>query len=226
MICGLTLCHRSDVAWINSMTHEIGSQQILCVVSCVMDFCLLTVPFFLSRLPPFRWPKNIWISNICSFVEFPLPKLLYTFDILAHVDQLLQSASLWTMINFWVKLIWTVPIPCRENVKHFVNFHHKQIVSCSVHARNFWYKENIIQINRLLCSWHIFSQSGKMTIKTINPPDVERNISMMMMMMMMLMMMMMMLFGIPYFRGFLLFRFYAHWKNSMQNYPGNYPATL
>ena len=49
-------------------------------VSCVMESCLLTVPFFLFRLPPFRWRRNIWISNIYSFVEFPLPKLLHSIS--------------------------------------------------------------------------------------------------------------------------------------------------
>ena len=59
-----------------------------------------------------------------------------TFNILAHVDQLLQSASLWTMINFLVELIWIVPIPCRENVKYFFKYHHKKNVLCLVHDRD------------------------------------------------------------------------------------------
>lgn len=73
-----------------------------------------------------------------------------TLNILAHVDQLLQS-----MINFLVELIWIVPIPCRENVKYFFKYHHKK--KCSMFGTWQGFSKNQIKINRVVCSWHIFT---------------------------------------------------------------------
>ena len=91
------LCHSSDVTCIHSITCEIGSQSLLCIVSCAMDFGFLIVPFLVPTAAISLTEEYLNIKHL--FIWWISVAKIITFDILAPVDQLLQIPALWTMIN-------------------------------------------------------------------------------------------------------------------------------